>query len=464
VITSEFQINLRRYPDRPIIVCSLGQWTYAEFYNHICRLADRLDELGPGRLCSHLPDSPELIALILAAGMSGRSLALLNHDYTAAQLEPLIQLTEASYLFTDIEYAGKSGCRVLAPDFLRITNLDSQPETFGRKATDSEILIFTSGTTGQPKCARYLWSNLLAQVKKNHTDGEQRWLLAYRLNHFAGIQMIAHVLGNCSTLVLADSTKIVDMIKAMAGHQVTHVSSTPTFWRFSMALLNDWRGKIDLKHITLGSEATSGDLLAQLHALFPNARIVHIYASTEAGSCVSVSDMRPGLPISVLHRAKGSESEFRIVDNELQVKSLHGMSGYLQLDGAQASADTEDGWRKTGDLVRIEGDRIIFIGRKSEVINVGGVKVHPLDVENCVTPLKGVKVVRAYGRKNPIVGQIVAIEVVCNEGYEPVAVEEEIRKACETLVPAARPRSINFVDEILVNNLKLSRQQIERTE
>lgn len=458
MIVSEFQTNLRRHPDRPFIVCSSRQWSYAEFYSYVDQLAEKLDELEPGRLCCHLPDSPELIALILAAGLSGRSLALLNHDYTAAQIEPLIQLTEASYLFTDIENIGESSYHVVKPEFLAITSADIRRPAFKSKVADSEILIFTSGTTAQPKCARYLWSKLFAQVKRNQVDADQRWLLAYRLNHFAGIQMIAHVLGNCSTLVLADSTQLVDMIKAMAKQKVTHVSSTPTFWRFSMGLLKDWQSDIDLKQITLGSEATSGDLLAQLHSIFPSTRIVHIYASTEAGSCVSVSDLKPGLPVSVLNRPKGSDSEFRIVDNELHVKSRYGMSGYIEPDSIRSSADTENGWRATGDLVRIENDRIIFIGRRSEVINVGGVKVHPLDVENCITPLDAVKVVRAYGRKNAIVGQIVAVDIVCNEGHDTARVEHEIRAACEKLVPAARPRSINFVDEIITTNMKLSRQ------
>jgi acyl-CoA synthetase (AMP-forming)/AMP-acid ligase II len=457
VIETEFQTNLKYHPDRPFVVCSSGQKSYADFHAYVCRLAAVLDELEPGRLCCHLPDSPELIALIYAAAMSGRSLALFNHDYNTAQLQPLIELTEATFIVTDIDGFSSPTCAVLTPDFLHRDSIDNSQINTARSAVDSEILILTSGTTGQPKCARYQWSKLLAQVKKSNDAGAERWLLAYRLNHFAGIQMIAHALCNGSTLVLADSTQMPDMMNALIDHQVTHVSSTPTFWRFAMALLRDRQDKIKLQHITLGSEATSGDLLTQLHELFPAARIVHIYASTEAGSCVSVSDMKPGLPASILDRPAGSTTEFRIVEDELYIKSLHGMSGYLKSDSSTEQV-SDDGWRATGDLVRVEDERIVFVGRKNETINVGGVKVHPLDVEGRITPLGGVKLVRAYGRKNPVVGHIVAVDVVCNEGYESAKVEEAIRAACEALVPAARPRSINFVDAILTNNMKLSRQ------
>jgi acyl-CoA synthetase (AMP-forming)/AMP-acid ligase II len=212
-----------------------------------------------------------------------------------------------------------------------------------------------------------------------------------------------------------------------------------------------------LQHLTLGSEAASGDLLQRLHTLFPDARIVHIYASTEAVSCVSVSDMKPGLPVSVLARPQSAESQFRIIDGELQIRSRNGMSGYIASGRPVEQSVDNDGWRATGDLVRIEDDRIIFVGRKNETINVGGVKVHPLDVEGKIAPVAGVKLARVYGKKNPIAGSIVAVDVICQQGYDPETVEVAIREACKELVPAARPRSINFVDAILTNNLKLSR-------
>jgi acyl-CoA synthetase (AMP-forming)/AMP-acid ligase II len=457
VIKSKFSTALNQHPDRPFIVSSTGEWSYADFYKYVGQVASIFDQLGPGRLACHLPDSPELISMIFAAGLSGRSLVLFNHEYIAAQLEPLLKLTEVTFLITDTKGVSFSGCEVLDPKIL-LAN-DAGGAVFDREAeADSEILILTSGTTGQPKCALYLWRNLFAQVKSSGLGNNERWLLAYRLNHFAGMQMLVHALSNGSTLVLAESQKVADAIDALVDFQVTHVSSTPTFWRFAMALLQEKQSKLALQHITLGSEAASGDLLEKLHALFPDARIVHIYASTEAGSCISVSDMKPGLPASVLDRPDDSESQFRIVDGELQIKSRYGMSGYLGPDGAQGRASNDQGWRASGDLVRIEDDRIVFEGRKNETINVGGVKVHPLDVENRITPVAGVKLVRAYAKKNAIVGHIVAIDVVCHEGHDPAAVEDEIRAACDELVPAARPRSINFVDTILTNNLKLNRQ------
>jgi len=453
VIENRFSNALSQYPDRPFIVSSSGEWTYAEFYQYTCQVARALDQLAPGRLAYHLPDSPELVAVMFAAGLCGRSLVLFNHDYSPQQIEPLLEQTDAAVLITDNPAISHPGCQILGPEILDATHRNSSETNFGQHDGDSEILILTSGTTGQAKCARYNWSRLFAQDAGNSATGHERWLLAYRLNHFAGVQMLVHVLSNCSTLVLPRSNQVRDAIQALVDHQVTHVSSTPTFWRYALTLLQDSRDQISLQHITLGSEAASRDLLEKLHALFPAARIVQIYASTEAGSCISVSDMQPGLPISVLSRPDSAAVQFRITDGELYVKTANGMTGYL---GSNEAANNR--WRATGDLVRIDDGRIIFVGRKNETINVGGVKVHPLDVENMISPVAGVKLVRAYGQANPIVGQIVAIDVVCHEAHDPIAVEADVRLACNSLPPPSRPRSINFVDSILTSNYKLSRR------
>ena len=111
----------------------------------------------------------------------------------------------------------------------------------------------------------------------------------------------------------------------------------------------------------------------------------------------------------------------------------------------------------------MDGDRIVFVGRTSEIINVGGVKVHPLPVEEIVGAIEGVELVHAYGRKNPVTGQIVAVDVVARAGVDTETLDEQIRDACEALVPAARPRRIRFVDEIEVQGSKIARREAGRT-
>jgi len=438
------------------MVSSSGELTYADFYQYCCQVAHELDGLAPGRLACHLPNSPELVALMFAAGLRGRSLVLFNRDYSRQQIEPLLQSVNVAVLITDDPELSPPGCQVLGPEILDQVDREYSEDIATQHDSDSEILILTSGTTGLSKCARYSWSGLFAQVSTKTAPADERWLLAYHLNHFAGMMMLFHVISTCGTLVFAKSNKVADSISAISEHRVNHVSSTPTFWRYALTLLQSNRDQISLQHLTLGTEAVSADLLDRLHALFPEARIVQVYGSTEAGSVISVSDLKPGLPISVLSRPESAKVQFRIVDDELQVKSSIGMKGYLDANSENGDAATSQ-WRDTGDLVKIEGDRIMFMGRKNETINCGGIKVHPLDVENMITPLAGVKVVKAYGKDNAIVGQIVAVDVVCHESYDPEKVEEDIRQACNALPPHSRPRSINMVESMATNNGKLTR-------
>jgi acyl-CoA synthetase (AMP-forming)/AMP-acid ligase II len=238
----------------------------------------------------------------------------------------------------------------------------------------------------------------------------------------------------------------------MADASVTHASATPTFWRLLVGWLTPQTAQeIPLRQITLGGEAASGSLLERLRDLFPQAKITHIYAGTEFGSAIAVSDGRPGLPESVLEHSDGASVEMRIVAGELQVRSDAGMLGY---HGAE---DEPSRWHSTGDLVEIRDGRIHFVGRTTEVINVGGAKVHPLPVEEVIAGVAGVVVVSVYGRENPITGNIVAADVVAAPDFREEEIERAIRAACESLPPAARPRRIRFVTEIATQGSKLVR-------
>lgn len=450
MIESRFGIALARCPERPFLLSSTSAHRYSDFFHYCRRLGNGLSRLDGERLACYMPDSPDLIAVMLAAGISGKSLVMLNRDFTDQQVNDIVQRYDIDVLISDT-----------APDVdLPLLDVDGLSVLAGAEPLaecgDGEILILTSGTTGKPKCARYTWSDLFAQVNSKPAPDDERWLLAYRLNHFAGLQMLVHVLHTGSTLVLAESNRVQHALHAMQEFSVTHVSSTPTFWRYALATLPASGHELNLHHITLGSEPVSAALLDQLHHAFPSARIVHIYASTEAGSCVSVSDMRPGLPIAVLQRRDDADVQFRVIDDELHIRSAHGMRGYA---GAGEIANRDDeGWLATGDLVRIKDDRILFMGRRSETINVGGVKVHPLEVEDVITGLAGVKLARVFGQENPVTGQIVAVDVVLNTNYTSQDVEETIREACLVLGRHARPRIINFVDAMETNNFKLKRQ------
>lgn len=443
---------LTRLPDHPFLADHQQAFSFDQIHQRCTQVAGELNKHKAARVACFMPDSIALISTMLGAAMGGHSLLVVNRDFSNSQLEEVLERFDVDLLVTE---SGSSfhtrTCTSIEAQALWEGDNPTQPSN----THEGEVLVLTSGTTGAPKCARYEWSDLLAQVPPLAKKTKETWLLAYRLNHFAGLQMLAHSLVHGSKLVVPESSKVMHAIDAIRNHGVTHVSSTPTFWRYALANLADNDETLDLKHITLGSEAVTGDILNRLHERFPEARLVHVYASTEAGSCVSVSDRLPGLPASILDRDDQHSAQFRVRDGELYIKSRHGMRGYVGNDTARAT--DENGWLATGDLVKVEGGRILFLGRRSETINVGGTKVHPLEIENVIAALPQVKLVRVFGQENPVVGEIVAVDVVPHASFTESEVENSVREACTVFGRAMRPRLINVVSTIATNNQKVAR-------
>ncbi len=315
------------------------------------------------------------------------------------------------------------------------------------------LLVLTTGSTGTPKGVRHDWSRQLSRMENARDGSGQVWLLAYGPNQFAGLQVLIHVLGTGATLVAPSVRRPQSVLELIHDHAVDHISATPTFWRFMLAEFRaDSRPLPEFRQITLGGEASPAALLEELRATFPSARISHIYAGSEFGSTGSVRDGTDGLPASLLEGSDDAEVSLKIVDNELWVRSSASMLGYYGDDDRPA-----DEWWPTGDLVDVVDDRIVFRGRKTDVINVGGVKVHPLPVEERVTAVPGVKIARVYGRANPLVGAVVAVDVVADEGIDERDLKTAIREACADLPRPWQPRSIQVVEELAMKENKVVR-------
>jgi acyl-CoA synthetase (AMP-forming)/AMP-acid ligase II len=441
-------------PGSAAIVSDERTWTYGELLERSEALAAAFGRAGVERFGSVTPDAADVVTLLAAASLAGveacqypptsddaaaRDLAG-RLDHTVVVTDPAL-LTDLSGRTTidQLLAAAEGGPRVDAPPAAR------------------PLLVLTTGTTGVPRAARHDWARLLRATERIQPAPDQRWLLAYGLHQFAGLQILLHVLSAGATLVVPASARPLDGLAAIRRHEVRFASATPTWWRF---LLAELRGLGDeapaMQQITLGGEASPESLLEQLAETFPSARIAHVYAATEVGSTGSVGDGREGLHVSVLDRGEDADVGLRVVDGELWVRSRVGMLGYYGEPDVDA-----DGWRATGDLVEVVGDRILFRGRTSEVINVGGVKVHPLPIEELVERVPGVDVARVFGRPNKMTGMIVAVEAVAAPGTDREALIDAIRDACAELPAASRPRSVKVVDEIATHGGKRTRRSTD---
>jgi acyl-coenzyme A synthetase/AMP-(fatty) acid ligase len=434
-------------PDQPVVVTPDRSVSYSACLARSEELARGLWERSWSRFACQVGDRAELLALLCASTAVGAEACVYPECAETVRIDELAMRFDHRIVVTDRELA-LDAAEAVSID--AITGDGPLPPVPACMPT----MILTTGTTGVPKGVRHDLVRL-ARARRRVEHPGVRWLLAYNLNQFAGIQMVLHALATKATLVTS-SGQPRDSVRAMMRHGVTHASATPTFWRVVTSLLDEQTAaSIPLQQITLGGEAIPDHLLADLRRLFPAAKISQVYAASEFGSSVSVRDGRNGLPASVLERDDNAPVRMKVVDGELYARSRVGMLGYY----GEADID-ETEWRPTGDLVEVRDDRIYFVGRSSDIINVGGVKVHPLPVEDLVSALEGVELARAYGRANAITGQIVAVDVVARPGTDHEQLDDAIRAACQVLAPAARPRRIRFVDEIGVTEHKISRRRV----
>jgi acyl-CoA synthetase (AMP-forming)/AMP-acid ligase II len=434
-------------PGQAAVVAVPDAPSYCELLTDARRVAASLRTRGITRFAIAEPDAAWVIRLLAGAALVGAEPCQYQPDLDSRQLGAQATALGHSVVVTGRKDIG-DGLGVIPPQELLGSSPDEAPVAL--PDGPQPLLILTTGTTGAPKAARHDWRVLAKTVANVRPRPEQRWLLAYGPQQFAGMQVLLHSLASRATLVAPFPRQPKDGLEAILSDGVTCVSATPTYWRF---LLAEARGRQvslpRLEQITLGGEASPADLLDELRATFPSARVSQVYASTEFGSLISVNDGLPGISTGSLWSASNPTSNLRAENGELWVRAEAGMLGYA--DDAVAKTPSATAWRPTGDLIEIVGTRVLFRGRQSEIINVGGVKVHPLPVEERILALECVEAARVFGRPSKLTGAIVAVEIVPAGGTEnakPDEIRRSVKDALADLPRAWQPRSVNVVDAI----------------
>jgi len=307
----------------------------------------------------------------------------------------------------------------------------------------TQWLLATSGTTGTPKLIGHTLASITRSVKRDSAKGAGFvWGLLYDPSRFAGLQVVLQSLFSGSLLVAPDSREFDAQLEAMVRHGVNALSATPSMWR---KMLMDGRiTACPLRQITLGGEIADQQILDALRRAFPSARIAHIYASTEAGAAFSVHDGRAGFPAAWL-QGENSPILMRIRDDgHLLIKPPR------LAEGAEiARRLNAEGYLDTEDMVRFEADRVLFSGRASGAINVGGNKVIPESVEQQIRHVDGVLDVRVSGKESSITGQLVAAEIVARPGLDAGVLRKKIMSHCKAHLEKWQiPGVISLVDEL----------------
>ncbi|WP_432944345.1 AMP-binding protein [Kribbella sp. CA-253562] len=382
------------------------------------------------RTLHKLPQLPSPAAVLVDNGAD--ALAAVRHH--AVHGTELLVATSSRVDLAMREELGESGFAVVLAggDEHSVT-----PAKLKRVEESGRVWLLTSGSTGRPKRIGHTLESLTTVRGKQQP---RTWLVPYSPGTYAWWQVITISLTQADQgLVVIEPSELETWPAIAAEHGVTAASGTPTFWRQTIFRDSEALAKVPLEQITLGGEPVDQAILDQLAELFPQARISWIYASSEVGASIVVHDGKAGFPKAWLDRDPDPASERPVLSvdgDELVIASPHHGAG---LEGAH----------RTGDRVEFVGDRVLITGRlDTDEINVGGSKVSAGLVRNVLMAHPAVAWARVFARKAPLVGRMVAAEVVLNPDLGPVTDADLVQWCTNRLPDYGVPRRIRFLAEI----------------
>jgi acyl-coenzyme A synthetase/AMP-(fatty) acid ligase len=387
---------------------------------------------------------PSALALIELDGLAQR-MVLCTPDLTPQQLAEVAATAEADAIVFDAPPSSPPPAH-LSSYVLSPRPLAADIGRGGREATEWTLL--TSGTTGTPKLVLHTLQSLGGALPQSPSGAKPVWSTFYDIRRYGGLQIFLRAVLSRSPLVLSSAGESTpDFLARAAAAGVTHISGTPSHWR--RVLMSGDAALLDPRYVRSSGEIADQALLDNLRAAYPNARIAHAFASTEAGVAFDVNDGRAGFPTAFIDDPAG-EIQLKIVDHTLRIRSGRNAARYL--GAAPGDLVSDDGYVDTGDLVERVEDRYYFRGRKGGVINVGGLKVYPEEVESVLNADPRVRMSLVRARRNPITGAVVVADVVLANPASaaaadaPDAVKSDLLDACRRSLAAHKvPAMLRFV-------------------
>lgn len=394
-------------------------------------LVNYLNESGSIITNPYKTSTLDLFKNLIKALIHNKDLILLDNDFTDAEI---ITLIGEKYIEN-----------VVSVDSLGFDSFKSYLQLIIE--SKSKITIYTSGTTGLPKKVVHTIGSFTREVKTGSNFESLIWGLAFNPTHMAGLQVFFQALFNNNTLVDLFNIDTKTVNESILKHKISNISATPTFYR----LLNN-KDIIfnDVKSVTLGGEKSEDNLYRIVKRMFPFAKVKNIYASTEAGSLLC-SD---GEFFYIPERLK---DKIVIKENVLYINE--------SLLGKMSDLLIVKGWYCSGDVIEWKHDSVQYfklIGKSNEMINVGGYKVNPHEVELELRSIDGIDNAFVFGKANSVLGNLICAEIVLEKGIEieETKIKDILRKKLQQF---KIPRKIFFVDKLNLNRTgKINRANVTK--
>jgi long-chain acyl-CoA synthetase len=368
----------------------------------------------------------------------------------------VIPLTEATYdtlgsLMEDV--APQFLVNACGPELTLERRLAPKTNDFYRILIDrgsSGLVLFTSGSTGRPKAVVHDFEKLLQKFKTPRPGMITLNFLLF--DHWGGLNTLFSCLASCHLTVLPEGRKPDEILELVEKFKIALLPTTPTF--LNMILVSRALERHDtssLRLISYGAEPMPASTLARIREALPAVELRQTYGMIELGVMRAKSQSSDSLWVKL----GGEGFQLRVVDGLLQVKADSAMLGYLNAP----SPFTEDGYFMTRDRVEQDGDYFKVLGRDSDLINVGGQKVYPAEVETLILEVPEVVDVAVYGERNMLTGNIVCADVTTSPDADQNALRLKIKHYCAARSqPYMVPVRINFPRESL-HTMRLKRRR-----
>lgn len=305
------------------------------------------------------------------------------------------------------------------------------------------LVLFSSGSTGKSKAALHNFSFLLEKFK---VPRKRLCTLTFLLlDHIGGINTLLYTVSNGGIVVSVNSRDPDAICSAIEKYKVELLPTSPTF--LNLLLISEAYKRHDLSSLTLvtyGTEVMPESTLQRIHEVLPNVTLQQTYGLSELGILRSKSKSSDSLWVKV----GGEGFETKVVDGILWLRARSAMLGYLNAP----SPFDEEGWMNTGDMVEVDGEYIRILGRKSEIINVGGQKVFPSEVESVLLQMDNVKDAVVIGEPHPITGKIVTARVNLFEPEDPREFKKRMFAFCRDKLASYKiPVKVEISDQTQYN-------------
>jgi len=428
--------HLKTLADKPSIVGQQGNYSYSDLSTQIEAHKKQLDEqLADGQVVVILSDYNFNAVSLFFALYQKKSIIVPIVSSNQEEIEKRLNVVKPNFVIK------LNGSYLDIENKVRLSRHHAMIQSLCDKKQPG-LVLFSSGSTGEPKAMIYNFENMINSYQ-GKKQKKLNMLVFLMFDHIGGINTLLNTLAMGATIIFPSNRNPDDIASLIEMHQIHILPASPTFLNMMlMAKVHERFNLRSLKMITYGTESMPESVLKKLKSSFPRARLLQTFGTSETGISQTSSRSSGSLDIKI----NDPNLEYKIVEGELWLKSKVQVMGYLN-DSMESF--TEDGWFKTGDLVEeLEGGFIKIKGRAKEVINVGGEKVLPAEVESVVLELDFIDDCMVYGEKNAITGQMVALQIVVKEGVEKKDAKTQVRKHCKEKLDTYKvPVKFQFVEK-----------------